>query len=96
MRVDCGPLIVDRIRALQWYGDKGELEYIDHEKPNEIIESFSPYQMYVETAQEIEEPEPMTPEEHLRYHEEYLKRHPQVKITLPPMIAPPKTKPQPK
>ena len=77
-QVNCGQLVLDRIRALQWYGSEGELEYVNHERPNEKIVDFSPYQMYVDTAEDIPEPRPMTLEEHLHFHEEYVKRHPHI------------------
>jgi hypothetical protein len=55
-RVDCSPLIADGIRAVQWHGEIGEVEFVtvmDAEntptrKPNETITDFSPYQTYID------------------------------------------------
>ena len=35
------------IRAVQWYGNKGEVEYLDG-SPNEIIDDLSPYQSIID------------------------------------------------
>ena len=35
------------IRAVQWYGDKGEVEYLDG-SPNEAIDDITPYQSIVD------------------------------------------------
>jgi hypothetical protein len=84
---DCSGLLVDRIRALQWYGDHGEIEFVNHAAPNEKITSLAPFMHYIDAAIVPEPPEPqpmppdpapklLTPEEHARQHHAWLKEHP--------------------
>ena len=35
------------IRAIQWYGNKGEVEYLDG-SPNEVIDDITPYQSIID------------------------------------------------
>jgi hypothetical protein len=76
MSSDCSGLIATDIRVVQWYSDKGEVEYIGHVSPNKLIDDFSPYQIYIDQAEPMPEPEPMTPEQHIAFQDEYWKRHP--------------------
>jgi hypothetical protein len=84
---DCSGLVVDHIRAMQWYGDHGEVEFVDHVAPNEKINDLAPFQPYIDAAKLPSEPEPvpmtqdmlpklMTPEEAARQHHAWLKEHP--------------------
>jgi len=38
----------NKIHAIQWYGEKGEIEYKDPSVSNEMIEDFSPFQYLVD------------------------------------------------
>src|SRR5262249_25591170 len=67
LRTDWATLREGGISAVQWYGEKGEVEYIGHQQPNEAIEDFEPLRFAVERAEQFPEPEPMTPEEHRRF-----------------------------
>jgi hypothetical protein len=55
---DCAALFAQGISAVQWRDDIGELEFVGHSKPNEVITEFTPYQSYVDNAVPIPEPEP--------------------------------------
>lgn len=79
MRTDCANLRADHISAVQWYGDKGEVEYFRHAQPNELIDDFAPYQQYVANARPFPEPEPLTPEQFERLQIEFRDRHPDFK-----------------
>jgi len=73
---DCSALLKDNIRALQWYDDHGEIEYINHVKPNEVIDTIAPFEKIIDAAKPFPEPEPLTPQQHLAAHEAFLARHP--------------------
>lgn len=45
--VDCSSL-PQEIHAIQWFGDKGWIEYVHFDKPNVNIDSFEQYSEYVE------------------------------------------------
>ena len=47
---DCRGLLGNKIRAFQWYGDHGEIEYVDHQWPNERIDSLDEFQSYIDAA----------------------------------------------
>lgn len=58
--VDCSSLPAD-FHALQWDGNRGEVEYVPHmfandasrwhKKPNDVIFDLAPYQQYVDAWQ---------------------------------------------
>lgn len=58
LRTDTTDLVNEQKHAVQWYGDHGEVEYIDHAKPNETITDFAPYQVYVDNAKPLGHAEP--------------------------------------
>lgn len=74
---DCSGLLADNIRAVQWYDKHGEVEFINHVAPNEIIKDLSPFQQYIDTATEPLAPEPMSPEEHAAFQKKWMEEHPE-------------------
>jgi hypothetical protein len=76
MMVDCTQLRSNRISALQWYGDHGEIEYQEHKKPNEVIHSFDEFQSLVTAAKPIPSPKPPTPKELEEMHNRFMLEHP--------------------
>ena len=38
----------DKIHAIQWYGESGEVEYKNHSTRNKKIKSFTPYQFLID------------------------------------------------
>ena|ERR1700757_63319 len=51
-KVDLSHLIADNIHAVQWYGDRGEVEFrsdpMGDREPNERIKEFVVFQKYVD------------------------------------------------
>ena len=82
MQVDCTSLREVGISAIQWYGDRGEVEYKGHMQPNALIKSFKPYQDFVDMAEPWPEPRILTPQEHAKQYEEWLKNHPEHKAAI--------------
>jgi hypothetical protein len=62
---DCRELLDQGISAVQWYGSKGEVEYVGHAKPNMEITSFATFQTFVDRAEMTPAPEPPPPPEPL-------------------------------
>lgn len=58
MRSDCTALRIASTSAVQWYGSDGDVEYAGHVRPNQRIDDFSPYQVYVDNAVPLQPPEP--------------------------------------
>jgi hypothetical protein len=48
--VDCSALLEKGIRAVQWYNDVGEVEYVGHHKPNHEIRDMIAYQQFIHQA----------------------------------------------
>ena len=82
MVVDCSALRDEGISAIQWYGKHGEIEFLGHPKPNEMIKDFTPYQDFVDMAEPWPEPKLLTLEEHRKLHDEWLEKHPEYKAQL--------------
>jgi hypothetical protein len=74
--LDCTRLRGQNISAVQWYGDRGEVEFVEHKQQNQIIKSFKAFEEYLAGKQEINEPEPPTPDELDAEHRAYMERHP--------------------
>jgi hypothetical protein len=51
-KIDCSELVAEGIHAIQWYNDRGEIEFINTFgtaiKANELFDDFTPYQKYVD------------------------------------------------
>jgi hypothetical protein len=75
-RVDCTPLRNNKISAVQWYDDHGEIEFERHHKPNEVFHSFEEFQSLVTAATPIGNPKPPTPQELDETHNRFLLEHP--------------------
>jgi hypothetical protein len=82
MRTDCSALREEHISAVQWYEDKGEIEYFGHKKPNMEIDSFDVVRPFVERAQPFPQPKAMTLEESRAHWEQYLRDHPELAESL--------------
>jgi hypothetical protein len=76
MTVDCAPLRSNRISAIQWYGDHGEIEFERHHKPNEVLHSLEEFQSLVTAAKPIPSPKPPTPQELNETHNRLMLEHP--------------------
>jgi hypothetical protein len=76
MTVDCTPLRANRISAIQWYDDHGEIEFERHHKPNEVFHSLEQFQSLVDGAKSIRSPKPPTPQELDEMNNRYLLEHP--------------------
>jgi hypothetical protein len=75
-QVDCAPLRSNRISAIQWYGDHGEIEFERHHKPNEVFHSFEEFQSLVTAAKPIPSPKPPTPQELDEMRNRFMLEHP--------------------
>lgn len=76
MTVNCEALREHRVSAIQWYGDRGEIEFEQHHKPNEIIEDAASLQKFVDVAKPIPSPKTLTPDELLEMRNRYMLEHP--------------------
>lgn len=51
--VDCRALVQKGIRAVQWHGSVGEVEYVGHQFQNDVFDDFTPFDGYVKKATPI-------------------------------------------
>jgi hypothetical protein len=76
MIVDCTGLRKLGVSAIQWYGERGEIEFERHHKPNETITDMASLQTLIEAARPIPSPTPPTPQQLDEMHNRFLLEHP--------------------
>lgn len=47
---DCSGLLASGVSAVQWHDGQGEVEFVGHVEPNEMITNFEPFQAFVDKA----------------------------------------------